>query len=263
MNDQVPRCAAYHATKAFERIETPFLFNPNIEQHQLNIGMRAAFAEAAFLSNSKQWLAAMVRGKPRALQVEYFKVHNAQGRSLTRLQQWMDIVQRNAIAEVKTTHWTERLPITIAACGTSNRDNNHSAPTINIMPRTDGQVDILISTRYDGTNKQDEWDDAETDRLKNIIKAVKNDPPTGIEMLIRTIEQVFLNPDEFNDDSIITENERTALREGIARYRAEEFGRIHRPAASSGKTIARASRDSEATPILLLKLPENSPPALR
>ena len=131
---------------------------------------------------------------------------------------------------METTYWTERMPIQIAACGTSNRDGFYSGPTINIMPRMDGETDILISTRRNGTTRRSPSDIAEIERLQSIIESIKNDPAVGIAALIRSIEQVFLNPDEYNDDSIISEDKRTSLREGIAGYRAEEFQRINRSA---------------------------------
>lgn len=192
--------------------------------------MRAAFAEAAFLSNAERWLAGQVRGKPRTILLEYQKIKHARGLSLTKLQEWIGTVQRRTLDEVETMYWTERLPIGIAVCGTSTRRGFYSAPTINIMPRIDGKTDILISTRYNGTEERSASDVAEVERLGDVIKSIKSNPATGIEALIRTVDQVFLNPEEYNDDSIMTDRERTSLREGIARYRAEAYQGANLPA---------------------------------
>ena len=96
----------------------------------------------------------------------------------------------------------------------------------------DGDTDILISTRANDTIGQENKDVAEIERLTNIIKSLKDEPARGIELLIRTIDQVFLNPEQFNDNRILTEEERTVLKEGIARYRAEEFQRTNQLASA-------------------------------
>lgn len=230
-----PRCQIkgscnHHDNKAFSLIETPSLFDPENEQHQVIIGMRAAFAEAAFLSNTEQWLKVRARGKPRAVFLALHKIRGEQNQSITRLQDWIDIVERNAIDEVQTIHRTEELPVPMAACGTSNRDDSYFAPTINFMPRTDGKTDILISTQTKGTKEQKGKELDEIERLMNIIESLKGDPARGIEMLVRTIDQVFLNPEKFNGDSILTKEERASLKGGIAKYRAEEFQRTNRSA---------------------------------
>ena len=233
-----PRCQIkgacnYHDNQAFRLIETPSLFDAKNRQHQATIGMRAAFAETAFLSNSEQWLSSKHRGKPKPIYLEYLRIKNSLSHSLTRLRGWISTVRRNAPEELETVYWTERLPITIAACGTSIRDGIYSAPTINVMPRTDGETDILISTRHNDTKELNDRDAAEIERLTNIIKSVKSDPATGIEMLIRTMDQVFLNPEEYNDNSVITEEGRTSLRNGIASYRAEESLRMNQESGIS------------------------------
>ena len=96
--------------------------------------------------------------------------------------------------------------------------------------RTDGKTDILISTQTKGTKEQKGKELDEIERLMNIIESLKGDPARGIEMLVRTIDQVFLNPEKFNDDSILTKEERASLKGGIAKYRAEEFQRTNRSA---------------------------------
>ena len=230
-----PRCQIkgscnYHDNKAFELIETPLKFDARNEEHQAIIGMRAAFAEAAFLSNTEQWLKVRARGRPKAVSIAHHKIAGEQNQSTTRLQDWIDIVERNSIDEVQTIHRIEELPIPMAACGTSNRDHSYLAPTINLMPRTDGKTDILISTLTKGTKEQKGKELDEIERLMNIIESLKGDPARGIEMLIRTIDQVFLNPEKFNDDSILAKEESDALKGGIAKYRAEEFQRTNQPA---------------------------------
>ena len=229
---QIKGSCNHHDNKAFELIETPLKFNAGNRQHQTIIGMRAAFAEAAFLANTKQWLKGRVRGKPRAVYLAFLKIGDSRKQSVARLEEWISTVERNALDEVQTTYWTERLPIAIAACGTSNRNDSYSAPTINLMPRMDGDTDILISTRANDTKGQENKDVAEIERLTNIIKSLKDEPARGIELLIRTIDQVFLNPEQFNDNRILTEEERTVLKEGISRYRAEEFQRTNQLASA-------------------------------
>ena len=232
-----PRCRIkgacnYHDDKAFELIETPSDFDAGNRQHQVTIGMRAAFAETASLSNWAGWLAGHTRGKPKAFFIEIQKINAALDRSNARLQEWISTVNRNALSEVQTTYWNEKLPIPIAVCGTSNTEDSSSAPAVNLMPRDDGQTDILISVRPDGTKEQEDKDKdtAEIERLTNVIESLKNDPAKGIEMLIRTTDQVFLSPADFNDDAIMSDSERRSLREGIARYRAESFQRFNQKA---------------------------------
>lgn len=226
-----PRCQIKgacnrHDKRAFELIETPILFDARNEQHQVILGMRAAFAESAFLANAERWLAVRTRGRPRTINREFRKIQIALKQSTARLQNWIDIANRKATEEVRTTQWTELLPIPLAACGTSNRDSSSSAPTISLMPRLDGRTDVLISTLAKEAGEQYDKDAVEVERLIDIVKCLKNDPARGIESLIRITDQVFLNPEKFEDDSTLTDSEREALKKGIAVYRTEEFQRI-------------------------------------
>ena len=129
-------------------------------------------------------------------------------------------MRENKIDEVDSTHVLEQLPIKLAACGCSTNESTKSPPSINFMPRSDGLTDVVIC-RLAGN--QAEEDKSEIERLKVIVELLKSNPREGIEQLIRTTDQVFLDPGDYGNDSIISPGDRAALGESIARYRAERF----------------------------------------
>ena len=149
--------------------------------------------------------------------------------SLKRLSSWKDVIVNSKSRRVHTEYTKEPLPIRMAVCGTAARLGVKSSPsTFSLMPRTDGLTDVLIScldTESKGYRTTEQ--DAEADAVRDVVRLLKDEPTEGIRQLLRVTDQVFLNPDDYDNRSVITEAEKASLEAEIAGYRAKETRRVN------------------------------------
>ena len=218
---QIKGACNRHDHKAFEEIETPGLFRGNDPDHQTRMAMRAAFAETALLSNTEPWIGDN-RRKHRSVVIEWSRIKNLRGSSHDRLKAWVQLVVASKTTQVSTEYRKEQLPIRMAVCGTSARTDVRSPATFSLMPRIDGLTDILISTRTDESGSRTQQQNEQTEMLMALVPLLKEKPSDAIKQLIRMTDQIFLNPEDYDDQSIISEAEKSDLEEDIAKHRAEE-----------------------------------------
>ena len=215
-----------HDHKAFELIETPAMFNAHDPSHQARMGMRAAFLEAAFLSNSEAWIRPQ-RFVHRAILIEWTTLNGLRDTSLKRLKTWINAVTDRKTTEIYTKYTEQRLPIRIAVCGTVARLGAKSPSTISLMPRSDGMTDILISSLdSEFKGRKTPQQDKELELLSNLIGILKEKPSEGIQQLLRVTDQIFINPDDYENRSVVSEAQKAALEVNIAGYRAKEYQRV-------------------------------------
>ena len=210
-----------HDHKAFEEIETPSLLRGNDPDHQTRMAIRAAFAETAFLSNTELWIYDN-RRKHHSIETEWIRIKNLRDSSHDRLRAWVQLLVANKTTQVSTEYLKEQLPIRMAVCGTFARTAVRSPATFSLMPRIDGLTDILISTRTDESGTRTQQQNEQTEILMALVPLLKKKPSDAIKQLIRMTDQIFLNPEDYDDQSIISEAEKLDLEEAIAKYRAEE-----------------------------------------
>ena len=218
---QIQGACNRHDHKAFETIETPNLFKGNDPDHQARIAMRAAFAETALLSNTESWIGDQ-RRKHKSVILQWQIMKNHQQNSRLRLKSWLELITNNKVCQVSTEYLKEQLPVRMTACGTFNRTDVQAPATFSLMPRNDGLTDILISTKTDESGIRTQQQNEQTERLLGIVQTLREQPSDAIKQLIRMSDQIFLNPDDYNNRSIISEAEKSDLEEDIAQYRAEE-----------------------------------------
>ena len=225
---QIKGACNRHDHKAFEPIETPIQFKGDDPAHQARMSLRAAFLETAFLSTSVAWIKNWRFVNPAILR-EWRTLDDLRDSSQNRLSSWIDIIGNSKSRRVYTEYTKEPLPIRVAACGTAARLGVKSSPsTFSLMPRTDGLTDVLVScldaeSRGCRTPEQD----AEADAVRDVVRLLKDEPTEGIRQLLRVTDQVFLNPDDYDNRSVITEAEKVSLEEEIAGYRAKETQRVN------------------------------------
>ena len=218
---QIQGACNKHDHKAFETVETPKLFKGNEPDHQARIAMRAAFEETAFLSNCAAWIGDQ-RRKHKSVILQWQIMKNHQQDSRLRLNSWLHLITNNEIDRVSTEYLIEQLPVRMAACGTFARTDIESPATYNLMPRNDGLTDIVISTKTDEPGMRTQQQTEQIEKMLEIIQILKEKPTEAIKQIIRMSDQIFLNPDEYNDRTIISNAEKSDLEKDIANYRAEE-----------------------------------------
>ena len=228
---QIKGACNRHDNKAFEQIETPILFKGDDPGHQARMSLRAAFLETAFLSTSVAWIGNR-RKVNRAILMEWRILDDLRHSSLSRLRNWIDVIGNSESRQVHTEYTKESLPIRVAVCGTAAQLGGKSSPsTFSLMPRTDELTDVLIScldTESKGYRTPEQ--NAEVDAVRDVVRRLKDEPAEGIRQLLRVTDQVFLNQDDYENRSIISEGEKATLEEEIARYRAREAQRVNQAA---------------------------------
>ena len=76
----------------------------------------------------------------------------------------------------------------------------------------DGLTDVLISC-LDAESKgcRTPEQNAEIDAVRDVVRLLKEEPAEGIRQLLRVTGQVFLNPDDYENRSVISEAEKASL----------------------------------------------------
>ena len=210
-----------HDHAAFEAIETPQRLDATNPNHQAIMAMRAAFVETAFLSNTIPWIANR-RRRHRSILLELMRIESLKDSSQERLRAWIKLITEDRTNEVLTEHRIEKFPIRMAACGTYAHTKSVSPESISIMPRTDGMTDILISTRAGATRYRTKQETENLEGQLELIELLKERPSEGIKRLMRITDQIFLNPEQYEGASALSEKDKLNLEEDIAGFRATE-----------------------------------------